>query len=66
MNIVSLIIIDIYMKRIFLTSIAANILKKIIRLIDVQKPSVAFIANAADLYSDKWFVEKDKDKFIEL
>lgn len=54
------------MKRIFLTSVAANILKKIIRLIDVQNPSVAFIANAADLYSDKWFVEIDRDKFIEL
>jgi hypothetical protein len=56
------------MKRLFLSSIASKVLNKLPELLDC-KPSdltVAFIANAADLYTDKWFVDDDKSKLIEL
>ena len=56
------------MKKLFLTSVAANTLESFVKLtkINPSEINIGFIANAADLYTDKWFVEKDRNKFIEL
>jgi len=55
------------MKKLFLASVAAN---KIDKLLDmIQKPAssltIAFVPTAADMYEDKWFVEKDRDSLKE-
>lgn len=56
------------MKRIYLTSVASVMLDAFVKLLghNPSELTVAFIANAADLYHDKWFVEEDKNKLIEL
>lgn len=54
--------------KLFLTSVAAVTLEKIIPMLPKapQKLKVAFVPTAADPYEDKWFVKKDKEKLREL
>ncbi len=56
------------MKRLFLTSVACNILDKFVELLDCSPSdlTVAFIPTAADVYEDKSFVDNDKSKLLEL
>lgn len=56
------------MKKLFLTSVFCNVGEKLLELIP-RKPEnlkVGFIANAADLYVDRWFVDCDRDKLEKL
>jgi dipeptidase E len=55
------------MKRLFLASIVANTIDKLVSFLP-QKPEnlkVAFIATAADPYEDKWFVDIDKKALVD-
>lgn len=58
------------MKKIFLSSIAKNVLDKFVVLLD-KKPAdyhVAFITNAADVYEekDRFYIEESRNKLKEL
>lgn len=58
------------MKKIFLTSIAKNVLDKFVGLLD-KKPKdyhVAFIANGADVYAkkDRFYINESRNKLLEL
>lgn len=56
------------MKKLFLASIACNVLDKFVELLD-RPPSeltVAFIPTAAEVYENKSFVEDDRKKLLEL
>lgn len=54
--------------KLFLASVAANCLDKIVELLSKSPKSclVAFIPTAADTYKDKWFVEEDRDKLRQM
>lgn len=56
------------MKKIFLTSSASNVLDKFVELFDCSPSDliVAFIPTAADEYENKYFVDEDRNKLIEL
>lgn len=56
------------MKKIFLTSVFCDVGEKLLEFIsgNSENIKVGFIANAADLYEDKWFVHCDRDKLKEL
>lgn len=56
------------MKKLFLTSVACNVLYKFVELLDCSPSdlTVAFIPTAADVYEDKSFVEDDRNKLTEL
>ena len=56
------------MKKLFLTSVACNVLDKFIELLDCPPAdlTVAFIPTAADVYENKSFVDDDRNKLSEL
>lgn len=56
------------MKKLFLTSIACNILDQFVNLLDCPPSEliVAFIPTAADIYENKSFVDDDRNKLSEL
>lgn len=56
------------MKKLFLTSVFCDVGEKLLEFISgkPEKIKVGFIANAADLYKDRWFVDCDRDKLKEL
>ena len=56
------------MKKLFLTSVACNVLDKFVELLDCPPSdlTVAFIPTAADVYEDKSFVDDDRNKLSEL
>lgn len=55
------------MKKLFLASVVANTIDKLIGTLDElpDKLTVAFIPTAADPYEDKWFVDEDRNKLKE-
>jgi dipeptidase E len=55
------------MKRLFLTSIFANVIEKFIEILPSppDQLTAAFIPTAADPYEDKWFIDKDRNKLKE-
>jgi len=56
------------MKKLFLTSVFCDVGEKLLKFLS-DKPEnlkVGFVANAADPYEDRWFVNCDKDKLKEL
>lgn len=56
------------MRRLFLTSTSCNVLDEFVKLLD-KSPSeltVAFIPTAANVYDDKYFIERDREKLILL
>lgn len=56
------------MKKLFLTSVFSDVGEKLLELIPGKPENlkVGFIANAADLYADRWFVDCDRDKLEKL
>lgn len=56
------------MKRLFLASEARNVLDRFVELFQLNpnELTVGFIPTAADVYSDRSFVEEDRDKLLEL
>lgn len=56
------------MKKLFLTSVACNVLDKFVELLDCPPSdlTVAFIPTAADVYENKSFVDDDRNKLSEL
>jgi dipeptidase E len=56
------------MKKLFLTSTAYKVLDKFMELIDYPSSTitVGFIPTAADVYEDKYFVDNDRNKLVEL
>ena len=56
------------MKKLFLTSTFAQVAHELTPLL--TKPAteltVAFIPTAADVYADKWFIEADRAKLVEM
>jgi len=56
------------MKRLFLTSAASNVLDKFVELLErpTSDLTVAFVPTAWDVYEDKYFVDKDRNKLIQL
>lgn len=56
------------MKKLFLTSVACNVLDKFVELLDCppSELTVAFIPTAADVYENKSFVDNDRNKLSEL
>ncbi|MBU1199637.1 MAG: Type 1 glutamine amidotransferase-like domain-containing protein [Nanoarchaeota archaeon] len=56
------------MKRLFLTSVAAETLKEFVKILPKlpKDYTVAFIPTAADPYENKSFVEEDRSKLLEL
>lgn len=56
------------MKKLFLTSTFARVADELKQLVSepYETLKVAFIPTAADVYDDKWFVEKDRAKLVEM
>jgi len=56
------------MRKIFLTSVFANVAEELVSILpkSPRELTVAFISTAADVYEDKWFVEKDRKKLVEM
>jgi len=56
------------MKKLFLTSAASEVLDIFPKEFDVtpQKSTVVFIPTAAENYQDKWFVDTDREKLVEV
>ncbi|MBT3720216.1 type 1 glutamine amidotransferase-like domain-containing protein [archaeon] len=56
------------MKKLFLTSVTPNVMGEFVKFLgkEPSKTKVAFIANAADLYENKWFIDDDRKKWKEL
>ena len=56
------------MKKLFLASIACNVLDKFVERLDCPPSdlTVAFIPTAADVYENKFFVDNDRNKLSEL
>ncbi len=57
------------MKKIFLTSIAGDVMNDIVKYLpkDPKETKLAFIITASEVYTgDLWWLKKDKDKLIEL
>lgn len=56
------------MKKLFLTSVACNVLDKFVELLDCppSELTVAVIPTAADVYENKSFVDDDRNKLSEL
>lgn len=56
------------MRKIFLTSVFANVADDLRQLLSeaADKLTVAFVPTAADVYEDRWFVEKDRKKLVEM
>lgn len=56
------------MKKLFLTSVACNVLDKFVELLDCPPSdlTVVFIPTAADVYENKSFVDDDRNKLSEL
>jgi dipeptidase E len=56
------------MKKLFLTSVACNVLDGFVKLLDCPPSdlTVAFIQTAADVYENKSFVDDDRNKLSEL
>lgn len=54
--------------KLFLASIAANCLDKIVELLSKSPKSclVTFVPTAADPYKDKWFIEEDRNKLRQM
>ncbi len=55
------------MKRLFLASVVANTIEKLIEFLprSPEQLTVAFITTAADPYEDKWFIEEDRNSLKE-
>ncbi len=56
------------METIFLASVASKLINKLVELINAKPAelTVAFIPTAADLYADKWFIDEERQRLINL